>query len=76
MVVELASFPVLGANKKRIALLMPWTLVDDTNDQINVRAVINIKTERHELRALIDALTNRAVQLDKPKEITDERRDA
>jgi hypothetical protein len=55
---------------------MPWTLVDDTNDQINVRAVINIKTEWHELRALIDALTNRAVQLDKPKEITDERRDA
>jgi hypothetical protein len=52
---------------------MTWTLVDD-NDQISVRAVINAKTEQHELRELIDALTNRAVQLDKPKEKTDEHR--
>ena len=41
---------------------MPWTVTDDTNDQILVRASISAKTGAAELRALIDALTRRAVQ--------------
>lgn len=41
---------------------MPWTVTDDIDNQILVRASISAKTGAAELRALIDALTRRAIQ--------------
>lgn len=37
---------------------MSWTVVDD-GDMLNVRAVIDSKTEQHEIAALIAALEKR-----------------
>ncbi len=37
---------------------MPWTLTDD-NDIINIRAIIDVKTQQEELRELIAALEKR-----------------
>ena len=45
---------------------MPWTLTDD-NDIINIRAIIDTKTQQEELRDLIAALEKRLT-----KENTDE----
>ncbi len=45
---------------------MPWTLTDD-NDIINIRAIIDTKTQQDELRDLIAALEKRLI-----KENTDE----
>lgn len=44
-----------------------WTLSTD-NDTINVRAVIDVKTQQHEIRDLITALEKRITE-----EKTDER---
>ena len=35
---------------------MTWTIVDDINDTINVRAVLHVPTQQDEIRALITAL--------------------
>jgi hypothetical protein len=59
ILVGLASLPLVGADAKRIALLMTWTLVDDTIDRIHVRAIIDTKTEANEIRDLIAALEKR-----------------
>jgi hypothetical protein len=55
--------------------ILTWTLTE-IDAEISVRAIINARTEQNELRELIDALTNRAVQLDKPKELPNGRQDA
>ena len=36
-----------------------WTLVDDINDTINVRAVLHVPSQQGEIRALIAALEKR-----------------
>lgn len=36
-----------------------WTLVDDINDQISVRAVLHVPTQQMEIRALIASLQKR-----------------
>jgi hypothetical protein len=71
--VGLPPFYLLGTYKKRIALLMAWTLTDDddSKDVINVRAVISTVHQQDQLRNLIAALEKRLT-----KETTDERRDS
>ena len=46
-----------------------WTLVDDDNDIIQVRASINASTQQDELRKLIAALEKRLTK----ERLTDER---
>ena len=50
---------------------MTWTIVDDVNDTINVRAVLHVPTQPGEIRALIAALEERL-----PKEKPDDREPA
>jgi len=57
---------LLVAFAKWSAVLMPWTLTDDY-DIINIRAIIDTKTQQEELRDLIAALEKRLT-----KENTDE----
>ena len=64
----LASFYLVGAHTQRIALLMTWTLVDDS-DRIHVRAIIDTKTGANEIRDLITALEKRLTK----EYLTDER---
>lgn len=47
---------------------MTWTIVDDVNDRINVRAVLHVPTQQDEIRALIAALEQRL-----PREKPDDR---
>jgi hypothetical protein len=65
--VGLASLPVVGAHAQRIALLM-WTVVDEENDIIHVRAIIHADAQQNELRKLIAAPEKRLT-----KETTDVR---
>jgi len=62
----MAPSSLLVAFTKRSEVLMPWTLTDD-NDIINIRAIIDTKTQQDELRDLIAALEKRLI-----KENTDE----
>lgn len=52
---------------------MTWTLTDDDNDVVQVRASIDAKNHPEEITALIDALVKRATKHAPTKEITHER---
>lgn len=48
---------------------MSWTVTDDDNDIIQVRASINVKSQQDELLALVESLQKRMSKaIDKPKE--------
>lgn len=62
MVVGTPTRVVLVAFAKWSAVLM-WTLVDDDNDIIHVRAILNTKSQADEIKALILALVKRHSEL-------------
>jgi len=73
MLVGGAPRTLLVAFTKWSAVLMAWTLTDDVDDIINVRAIISTVHQQDQLRDLIVALEKR-LQLGRqlePKENTD-----
>ena len=55
----LASLYMVGTHAQRTALLMTWTIADDENDVIHIRAILSLRTDADEVRKLINALERR-----------------
>ena len=45
---------------------MTWTVVNDSNDTINVRAILHLPTQQGEIRELITALEQRLTKKEEP----------